>query len=199
MKKQVVVIHGGMVFGVYEEYLEFLRNYKIDLEKLKRGNWKEALQKDLGEEYEVISPKMPSKYNAKYEEWKIWLGNFFPFLSDGVIMIGSSLGSMFLAKYLAENDFPVKISQLHLLAGPLDDESNEHLGDFKLSGDLEKISEQVEKIFLYHSQDDPVVPFSELEKYAEKLPKAQKMIFKDKGHFNKEMKIPELIENIKNN
>ena len=35
-EKQVLVIHGGDAFATYEEYLSFLRNYKVDLESLKR-------------------------------------------------------------------------------------------------------------------------------------------------------------------
>ena len=30
-KKQVVVIHGGDIFKTYDEYLDFLRNYEIDI------------------------------------------------------------------------------------------------------------------------------------------------------------------------
>jgi len=199
MQKQVVVIHGGNTFRTYDDYFNFLKSHNLDLEKQKNGSWKESLQSDLGDKYDVILHKMPNGFNAKYIEWKIWMDKLLPFLNDGVILIGNSLGGVFLAKYLAENDFPVKISQVHLTAAPYDDNTRDYLEEFIAPENLEKFEKQAEKIFLYQSEDDPVVNIAEIEKYAEKLPKAKKFIFEDKGHFNREMKIPELIENIKNN
>ncbi len=71
MKKQVVVIHGGDTFESYEEYLNFLRKYEIDIERYKRdlGDWKQSLRPKLGEDYEVIIPVMPNKSNAQFEEF----------------------------------------------------------------------------------------------------------------------------------
>jgi predicted alpha/beta hydrolase family esterase len=190
-KQQILVIHGGEVFNSYDEYLSFLKNYKIDLEKIKSGGWKDYLQDELGENYEVIYPQMPSKHNAKYIEWKLWFENFFPFLKDDLILVGSSLGGMFLAKYLSENIFPIKIRAIFFLAAPFDD-----LGDFNLPESLEKLNNQAEKIFLFHSKDDPVVPFVDQEKYATRLAKSKKVIFENKGHFNLKT-FPEFIEKIK--
>ena len=60
---------------------------------------------------------------------------------------------------------------------------------------MEKFEKQAGKIYLYHSEDDPIVPFADLEKYAQKLPSAEKVIFKDKGHFNLP-EFPEIVEKI---
>jgi uncharacterized protein len=199
MKKQVLVIHGGRVFESYEKYLDYLRNYKVDLEEMRKDGWKDKLQDDLGGGYDIIFPRMPSKRNARYAEWKIWLENFFPYLKDGIVLIGNSLGGIFLAKYLAENDFPVKIQAVFLVAAPFDakgmDDSH-FLGDFALPKTLQKIEGQAEKIFLCHSKDDPVVPFSDLDKYAQALPGAEKKIFEDRGHFMGE-NFSEIVEEIK--
>jgi uncharacterized protein len=199
MQKQIFVIHGGEVFDSYDKYLNFLKNYQVDLEKIKRKGWKDNLQSELGEDYDVIFPKMPSKHNAKYNEWKIWLENFFPFLKDDLILIGISLGGIFLTKYLAENDFPVKIKALFLVAAPFDADGRDEnytLGDFILPEKIEKIEDQAGKIFLYHSKDDPVVSFADLEKYAQALPGAEKKIFENRGHFMGE-NFPEIAEEIK--
>ena len=107
MKKQVVVIHGGDTFETYEEYLNFLRGYEIDIERYKsdKRDWKPWLRQRLGSDYEVILPIMPNKTNARFDEWKIWFEKFIPFLHDNVLLIGHSLGGTFLAKYLSENKF----------------------------------------------------------------------------------------------
>ena len=196
MKPQILVIGGGTVFDNYEDYLNYLRGYKIkSLEDLKFKDWKSWLEDVLGEQFEIIRPSMPGKKNAKYKEWKIWIKKFFPFLRDNIILVGHSLGGTFWLKYLAQNKFPVKISQLHLIAAAAT-ETNEPLGDFSLPSDLSKVAEQAGKIYLYHSQDDPVVPFSDLEIISAQLPSAEKIIFSDRQHFRIK-EFPELIERIK--
>ena len=146
---------------------------------------------------------MPCGFNTKYVEWKIWIEKFIPYLNDEVILIGHSLGGIFLAKYLSENKFPVRASQLHLVSAPSennDDESGETekyvLGDFSLCKSLEGIANQVDKVFLYHSKDDDIVPFNNLEKYKKELPDAKVEIFEDRGHFVVE-EFPEIIINIR--
>ncbi|MDP2788526.1 MAG: hypothetical protein Q8O46_00530 [bacterium] len=47
----------------------------------------------------------------------------------------------------------------------------------------------------YHSKDDPVVPFAEMEKYKTKLLEAKFSIFEDRGHFGQE-EFPEIIKDI---
>ena len=72
------------------------------------------------------------------------------------------------------------------------------LSDFTLPASLEKFAEQVKKIYLLHSKDDPVVPFEQVEKYKKVLPNAEIIIFEDKQHFNQESfsEIVGLIKNI---
>ena len=50
-----------------------------------------------------------------------------------MILIGHSLGVIFLVKYLSENNFRVKTNKLILLALPYDDESIEDLTNFKVA------------------------------------------------------------------
>ena len=202
MKQQILFIHGGEAFDSYEDYIDFLSEKRqVKIEDLKgKVRWRGHLQKELGDNYEVLLPQMPCGWNAKYSEWKIWFEKLFPFFQENIILIGGSLGGIFLAKYLSENNFPLKIKATFLLAAPFDAKDREAdytLGDFALGESLEKFSAQCPKIFLYHSEDDPVVPLADVEKYAQKLPNAEKIIFKNKGHFNLE-EFPEIVAKIKN-
>ncbi len=207
--QQVLVIHGGETFETYEDYWRYLENYELDFEKSqnKEKGWKNLLQENLGSDYQVILPQMPSPLNAKYTEWKLWLEKYIPFLQDNIIVIGHSLGGIFWTKYLSENTLPAKIKQLHLISAPFEDNIENQIGDIEIEkyslGDfnlqpenLKNIEKQVENIFLYHSQNDPMVPFADLEKYAQFLPSAQKIIFTDKGHFITD-NFPEILENVK--
>lgn len=198
MKKQIVVIHGGKTFDSYEEYINSLKTREVDIEKFKfKIDWRDSLRNNLGDSFEIIQPKMPNSNNAQYKEWKIWFERLTEFLNDGVILVGHSLGGIFLPKYLSENDFPVKIRATILVAAPFDvAEMGESLGTFKLSPSLGKFKKRGGRIFLFSSKDDEVVPFSNCLKYQEALPNAEAKIFEDRQHFN-QIEFPELIELIK--
>lgn len=191
MKKQLVVIGGGNTFKSYKEYISYLKKIKFDFERTKIKRWKENLPKVLGMDFDVISLRMPNTANAKYNEWKILFDKLLPFLKNNVILLGHSLGGIFLVKYLSENKFPKKIKALFLVAAPY-----YTLNDFKLTKKLNKLDNQVKKIFLYHSKDDPMVPFVDSEKYKLALPNAKIIIFKNRKHFD-QTKFSELIKDIK--
>jgi hypothetical protein len=156
--------------------------------------WKNYLPQVLGENFEVLAPRMPNEQNAKYAEWKIWFERMLPFVENGVILLGHSLGGIFLAKYLAENKFPRKISALFIVAAPYYEIAEK--GGFALGESLSGVSAQCANIHLYQSQDDPEAPFSEVEKYQKELPMAKVHIFPDRGHFQQEH-FPEIVAEIK--
>ena len=198
-KQQVVLIHGGEAWASREEYLQYLQQYEIDdpnLELEPPKKWKNSLAENLGEDFLLILPRMPSAQNARYEEWKLWFEKYIPFLRDGVILIGNSLGGIFLAKYLSENIFPRKIKSLHLLAAPFGDRSCLKGTTFVFRDFPGKLPVQVENTHLYHSRDDSIVDFGDFLAYAEALPQAEKHIFENYDHFFIE-DFPELERQIK--
>lgn len=199
MKKQVVFIHGGEAFSNYEMFLKYLREDTIDPYKKPARRWHQALPDDLGDEYEVFLPHMPNAENAHYLEWKIWFEKYIPFLRDGVMLIGHSQGGYFLSKYLIENAFPVAIGALYLVAAAFEpaDFGGEDGGDFRFdTAQLPRLQDLVQKIVIFHSNDDFVVPVAHARKYKEALPKAELVIFEDRVHFWQES-FPELIAHIK--
>lgn len=204
---QVLHIHGGEVYKNYTMYFNYLENYNFDFDKFKKKQkgWAKHLQEDLGSNYEVLNILMPNPRNAKYAEWKIWLEKFTPHFKDNLILTGTSLGATFWIKYLSENNFPVKISQLHLIAGPFDNDNpispkgdSYDLMDFNHRKNLSLIEKQVPKIFIHHSKDDKVVTFEMSKKLAKALPSAKKLDYTDRGHFSIET-FPEILHLIKNN
>lgn len=195
MKKQVVIIHGGTTFDTYEEYFDYIGSYELTLEKLTRTDWKDSLGSQLPD-FEIIYPKMPNARNARYSEWKIWFEKLLPILSANVVLVGHSLGGIFLAKYLSENKFQKNISSLHLVAAPYNaDVIKESLTDFALEKTVENLSLCTNTIFLYQSKDDQVVAFADVEKYMRDIPSATLVSFENRGHLTQET-FPELIKNI---
>lgn len=198
MKQQVVVIHGGTTFDTYLDYISYLKNKKISLDKLEaKRDWKDTLEDKLGKNFEVLLPRMPNGTNARYKEWKIWFERIIPFFKKNTILVGHSLGGTFLAKYLSERRISVKVRATILVAAPFDDvDREESLADFKLPSSLKKFSEQVGLIYLFQSKDDPVVPFKQCEKYKKALPNAKPVILDGREHFNQET-FPEIVKLIK--
>lgn len=184
-KPQLFLVHGGMTFKNEKDYLKYLKTREISLTKKPR--WSEGfLDKALGKKFEIIRPRMPLQDNAKYEDWKIYFERYIPHLRNNVILIGGSLGGIFLAKYLSEHKFPKKILSIYLLCPPFDNtiEGEDLVGGFKLKSDLSLLEKNTKNLYLMFSKDDDVVPLSHAEKYRNKLPNAKIIIYKSKnGHF----------------
>jgi len=197
-KIQIFMVHGGMTFKNKKDYLHFLETRKISIEeKIKWSN--EFFKKNLDKDFEIIKPRMPLQDNAKYEEWKIHFERHFPQLKNNIILIGSSLGGIFLAKYLSENKFPKTILSTYLVCPPYDNTltGEDLVGGFKLKADLSLLEKNSNNLHLLFSKDDDVVPVSHAEKYRRKLKNANIEIFESKnGHFNIS-EFPEIIKMIK--
>ena len=197
-KTQILFIHGGMTFKNQKDYLHYLKTRKISLEKKVRWS-DDYLDKALGKNFETIRPYMPLPDNSKYNDWKINFERYIPYLRNGVILIGNSLGSIFLAQYLSENKFPKKILATYLVCPPFDDTCFEEdlVGGFKLRSDLSLLEKSSKNLTLMFSEDDDDVPISHAEKYRKKLKNAKIIIYKSKnGHF-KISKFPEIVKMIK--
>lgn len=194
--QQIISLHGGTTFYEYEKYLRYLETKPLRLSRMTGQKvWKDTLQADLGSDYQVISPTMPNSTNAQYKEWAIWFRRISESIDDNCILIGHSLGGVFLPKYLSENTFPKKIKAVILIAAPYHDESDEDLTDFKITGSLESFVKQAGQIIFYHGTDD-IVPLSELELYTQAIPNAETHVSSAPDHFMRES-FPELIERIK--
>lgn len=197
-KIRVLTIHGGMTFKSEKDYLHHLRTKKVSLKK--RIYWAgEYLERSLGRKFEVVAPRMPLQDNAKYRDWKIAFERYIPFLGRKFILIGSSLGGIFLAKYLSENKLPRKALVAFLVCPPFDNTvtGEDLVGGFKLGSDLSLMEKNCKNLHLLFSRDDESVPVSHAEKYRKKLRTAHIVIYKSKnGHFNI-AKFPEIIRMIK--
>lgn len=189
--KQILIIHGGDSFSSYDAYIRSLRSLEISYDRLRpQKKWKTWLVEQLPEA-DVLLPTFPNCSNAVYDEWVIYFEKLLPFLHDEVYLIGHSLGAMFLAKYLNEAPLNKPVKKLLLVAGGYDDESMEDLGSFKVTS-AKNLPQSADEIHLFHSEDDPVVPYSELAKFQADLPDAIIHSFENRGHFLDES-FPELL------
>jgi predicted alpha/beta hydrolase family esterase len=197
-KTQIFMIHGGMTFKNQKDYLHWLKVRKISIEKKARWDG-DYLDKELGKNFEIIRQRMPLQDNAKYNDWKIYFERHIPLLRNNAILIGSSLGGIFLAKYLSENKISKKILATYIICPPFDNTllGEDLVGGFKLKSDLSLIEKNCKDVTLMFSADDDCVPVSHAEKYRNKLKNVKIIIYKSKnGHF-KVTKFPEIVKMIK--
>lgn len=197
-KKQILFIHGGETFKRRKDYINFLKTTEVSIKR--RKSWStEYLDEKLGKDFEIIRPRMPQSFNAIYEDWQIWFEKYIPFLKQNIILLGNSLGGMFLAKYLSENTFPKKILSVYMVCSPFDNTCPNYdlVNRFKLKSDLSLIEKNCKDVTLMFSDDDDVVPVEHAEKYRKKLKNSKIIIYKNKnGHFGIS-KFPEIIKMIK--
>lgn len=199
MKKQILFVHGGYTFGSRKDYLSFLKSYELDPYR-KKKYWINWIALKLKNRYEIFNPDMPCEKNAKYEEWRIWFEKYIKFIKDkNPIIIGHSLGAIFLLKYLSENNFPKKIYQLHLVAPAIFDDGlgPEKLSTFKANiKNIRKIEKKCKELHLWHSKDDNICAFKNSEIIKKIIPSVSFHVFKNKGHF-KQPTFPEILKVIK--
>ena len=178
--------------------MHYLKNRDVSLEKKKRWNGA-YLDEKLGKNFTVIRPRMPLQDNARYGEWAIHFERYIPKLRNGVILIGESLGGIFLAKYLSEHAFPKKIRATYLICPPFDNSlpGEDLVGGFRLKSNLSRIERNSPNTSLLFSRNDDVVPVTHAKKYAAKLKSARIVVYKHvKGHFQIS-EFPEIVEMIR--
>ena len=148
---------------------------------------------------EILRPKMPFKDYANYEDWKVHFERYIEKVENEVILIGSSLGGIFLMKYLSENIYPKKIISLYIVGSAFDGTGRKYIaGCFYLPKDLSRVEINCKNINLLFSVDDDIVPIFHAEKYKEKLPSASIFKYPDiNGHF-KIKEFTEIITMIRN-
>jgi predicted alpha/beta hydrolase family esterase len=194
-KIQVLLVHGGMTFKNERDYLHYLKTKEVTT--MKKVSWTgDYLEQSLGKKFEIILPRMPLQDFAKYRDWKIFFERYLSLIKNKYILIGSSLGGIFLAKYLSENKLRKKALSVFLVCPPFDNSlpGEDLVGGFTLGNDLSLIEKNCKNLHLLFSKDDDVVPVSHAGKYKQKLKNAHIKIYKSKGGHFKIAKFPEIIK-----
>ncbi|QHN42989.1 hypothetical protein GII36_03960 [Candidatus Mycosynbacter amalyticus] len=192
--KQILIIHGGSSFASYHDYIDYMQTMPLDYERLKHSQkWKPWIAEEMIDA-DVLLPAFPNGANAIFDEWKLYFEKILPFLEDDVQLVGHSLGAMFLGKYLQHCPLAKPVRRVILIAGRYTDIAYD-AGSFELT-DVSRLSESADEVHLFHSQDDKVVPYTDLAKFQADLPGAISHTFTNRGHFN-DATFPELLKLLK--
>jgi uncharacterized protein len=192
--KQVLIIHGGSSFETHQDYIDYMAEQELEYDRLKyKKTWKPWIAEQLTDT-DVLLPTFPNGANAQFDEWSRYFEKILPFLGGDVQFVGHSLGAMFLAKFLQHNTLPQPVRRIILVAGRYSDVLYD-VGSFELV-DTSRVPESADEVHLFHSEDDNVVPFADIHKFAHDMPSAQLHTFTDRGHFNGTT-FPELLQLLK--
>lgn len=145
----------------------------------------DSLRQALGPAYDVRYPVMPDVGDAPYESWKQQIETELATLTGPVILVGHSVGASILLKCLTEMDIGLLVAGIFLISTPFwggDGWQYDGYQKLELPKDVAVRLPQDTQVFLYHSQDDEIVPFSHLALYAHMLPKATVRDIDGGGH-----------------
>jgi uncharacterized protein len=186
----VLYVGGGMTFPDHGSFLDYLRIRELSLEQ--SLIWKDTLVEDLG--LPVVAVPMPCKENAHYDAWAVTFERFVGLVEGDLILVGFSLGGIFLAKYLSENDGIDRVRSVFLVAPPFDDTlSSEPLTNGFALTDLSRLSEY--DVTMFFSSNDTLVPLEHAEKYRGSAPSSKIIVLDAADHFI-QASLPELVSAI---
>ena len=187
--KQILFLHGGESFSSYDSYLEWLKAKELDYDRLKYApRWREWIA-EQATDCDVLTPNMPNSFNAVYAEWVIYFEKILPMLTGDVTIVGHSLGGMFLAKYFHTHKLDKKVHRIVLVAVRYGGDED---GSFVVTS-AKGVERSAEEIHLFHSEDDPLVPYADMAKFKKDIPSAIIHSFKTRGHFI-DSTFPEMLE-----
>jgi predicted alpha/beta hydrolase family esterase len=130
------------------------------------------LREELGGKFEVLFPAMPgTEEEPHYESWRDRLSAELDALEGKLIIFGHSLGGSVALKYCAEVGFEEKVAGVVSAATPYWGTSDWE-EEWALPVGWPAEGPQLPPTVLFHSLDDDELPFSTLERYAERLPDA---------------------------
>ena len=167
-------------------------------------NWFPWLKSELERlNYKVFIPKFPTPENQSLESWLNIFEGYKKYLNKNTILIGHSLGPVFILNVLENIDKKIKAcffvsGFLGLLNNRDFDTINKTFVNKEFNWD--KIKNNCCNFTLYHSDNDPYVSIEKAKELSNKL-NSKLNIIKNAGHFNEKAgytKFDILLKDIKN-
>ena len=153
------------------------------------------LARELSTGYGVLAPEMPDADNPHYQPWRDRIAQELEVIDKEVILVGHSFGGSVLLKYLAEGSYQKPVRGLFLVSVPNWGPDGWAYDEYAAPDDVGSRLPP-SRIFLYHSRDDPEVPFAHLGYYQKHLPAATVRPIDGSDHSFVDG-LPTLVEDIK--
>jgi hypothetical protein len=149
-------------------------------------NWFPWLKQELEKEgIRVIIPHFPHPKDHPLPEWLEVLKDYEQYIDEDTILIGHSLGGLFLLRVLERINKPVKAA--FFVAAPIGVKPILYYdSDYNFSGfdfNWEKIRQAAKHFIVYQSDNDPFVSLRNGEELSKNL-KIELSFIRNAGHFN---------------
>ena len=133
----------------------------------------ESLRHELGAGYEVRYPSMPNEADPTLATWKPALETEFAALRNGAIVVGHSVGGALLISVLTQSAPTITLAAIVLIAAPFIGADGWTSEEIAPQSGLAKRLPVAVPVFLYHGENDDIVPVAHVELYARAIPGAR--------------------------
>jgi uncharacterized protein len=155
------------------------------------------LRDELGPDYEVLFPIMPgTDVDPHYEPWRDRLAAELDEAGERPILFGHSLGGSVVLKCAAEGRLDERVAGIVSLATPLWGTADWER-EWALPDGWPDEGPPLPPTHLFHSRDDEVIPFSNLELCAKRLPDAGIHPLDGYGHLYDRGDLSEILSAVK--
>lgn len=151
-------------------------------------NWIPYLKRQLSKRrLNCIVPSFTTPYKQDYESWKIILMSYkkVGYITKETTFITHSLGGIFIAKFLVDNN--IKVKKIVTVAGfnhiQFDEDNSLYDSFYMPDEEIIKICKLCDEIICIYSDNDPYVPIEKAEIFADKM-QGEKVLINYAGHFN---------------
>ena len=138
------------------------------------------LERELGDDVPVLAPEMPDAEDPGYERWRAAIAEHMGAIDGPVLIVGHSFGASTVLKMLSDSPAPAHLRGLFLVETPWWEPEGWSAEYAVTEGFADRLP--AIPIFLYHSVDDPEVPFSHLDIYRAHLPHATARVIPGAQH-----------------
>lgn len=152
-------------------------------------NWFPWLKEKIDNENTLVTiPQFPINELQSYSNWKELMDYYFKLglINESSILIGHSIGCMFIVKYLLEKK--IRVNKIILVSG---------FNNYKLIEEFDRVNESffmsetefselkkfVNDIITFYSNNDPYIKLDELKRFAKSI-NSNEILIEDAGHFN---------------
>lgn len=131
------------------------------------------LKHELARDFRIRAPLMPHPEAPRANAWLDALEAELSDLPADAVLVGHSMGGAMLLKLLAERKQTLVASGLVMIACPFWGEPDWEVEEFYLPEEFPNCLSGLNRILLYHSRDDSIVPFSHMAAYHKHIPRAE--------------------------
>ena len=156
----------------------------------------ERLRAGLGPSHELLFPVLPSPEDPSFESWSDALEEIWASSDEPLIVVGHSLGGSVALKKLAVGDGEAPVAGLIMVATPFWGGGGWE-AEWALPEDWPDDSTSLPPVHLFHSRDDEEIPFTHLERYAERLPQATARALDGNGHLFDRGDLSEILDAVR--